>query len=49
MAVVVLVWQGPWGKGVMQQHPTLRRVLRRFLNSKCLLEGFLEGACKGFQ
>ena len=34
-------------KGVMQ--PTLlRRVLRRFSNSKCFLEGFLEGACKGF-
>ena len=27
----------------------LRRVLRRFFNSKCFLEGFLEGACKGFQ
>ena len=27
----------------------LRRVLRRFSNSKCFLEGFLEGACKGFQ
>ena len=26
----------------------LRRVLRRFSNSKCFLEGFLEGACKGF-
>ena len=26
-----------------------RRVLRRFSNSKCFLEGFLEGACKGFQ
>ena len=25
----------------------LRRVLRRFFNSKCFLEGFLEGACKG--
>ena len=36
-------------KGVMQQHATLRRVLRRFSNSKCFLEGFLEGACKGFQ
>ena len=31
----------------MQQHATLRRVLRRFSNSKCFLEGFLEGACKG--
>ena len=27
----------------------LRRVLRRFFNSKCFLEGFLEGSCKGFQ
>ena len=27
----------------------LRRVLRRFSNSKCFLEGFLEGTCKGFQ
>ena len=27
----------------------LRRVLRRFSNSKCFLEGFLEGACKEFQ
>ena len=27
----------------------LRRVLRRFSSSKCFLEGFLEGACKGFQ
>ena len=27
----------------------LRRVLRRFSNSTCFLEGFLEGACKGFQ
>ena len=35
-------------KGVMQQHATLGRVLRRFSNSKCFLEGFLEGACKGF-
>ena len=26
----------------------LRRVLRRFSNNKCFLEGFLEGACKGF-
>ena len=26
----------------------LRRVLRRFSNSKCFLEGFLEGACKVF-
>ena len=26
----------------------LRRVLGRFSNSKCFLEGFLEGACKGF-
>ena len=31
-------------KGVMQQHATLRRVLRRFSNSKCFLEGFLGGA-----
>ena len=23
-------------------------ILRRFSNSKCFLEGFLEGACKGF-
>ena len=36
-------------KGVMEQHATLRRVLRRFSSSKCFLEGFLEGACKGFQ
>ena len=35
-------------KGVMQPHATLRRVLRRFSNSKCFLEGFFEGACKGF-
>ena len=34
-------------KGVMQPHATLRRVLRRFFNSKCFLEGFLESACKG--
>ena len=27
----------------------LRRVLRRFSNNKCFLEGFLEGACEGFQ
>ena len=27
----------------------LRRVLRRLSNSKCFLEGFLEGAFKGFQ
>ena len=27
----------------------LRRVLRRFSNSKCFLEWFLEGACKDFQ
>ena len=26
----------------------LRRVVRRFFNSKCFLGGFLEGACKGF-
>ena len=26
----------------------LRRVLRRLSKSKCFLEGFLEGACKGF-
>ena len=26
-----------------------RKVLRRFSNSKCFLEGFFEGACKGFQ
>ena len=26
----------------------LRRVLRRFSNSKCFLEGFLEGALQGF-
>ena len=26
----------------------LKRVLRRLSNSKCFLEGFLEGACKGF-
>ena len=30
----------------MQQHATLRRVLRRFSNSKCFLEGFLEGATR---
>ena len=36
-------------KGVMQQHATLRRVLRRFSNSKCFLEGFLDGTYKGFQ
>ena len=34
---------------VMQPHASFRRVLRRFSNSKCFLEGFLEGACKGFQ
>ena len=28
----------------MQPHATLRRVLRRFFNSKCFLEGFLEKA-----
>ena len=27
----------------------LRRVLRRFFKSKCFLEGFLEGTCRGFQ
>ena len=36
-------------KGVMQQHAILRRVLTSSSNSKCFLEGFLEGACKGFQ
>ena len=30
-------------KGLMQQHATLRKVLRRFSNSKRFLEGFLEG------
>ena len=35
-------------KGVMQPHATLRRVLRRLSNSKCFLEGFLEGACEVF-
>ena len=33
----------------MQPHATLRRVLGRFSDNKCFLEGFLEGACKGFQ
>ena len=32
----------------MQPHAALRRVLRRFSNNKCFLEGFLEGTCKGF-
>ena len=32
----------PHTKGVMQQHATLRRVLRRLSNNKCFLEGFLE-------
>ena len=27
----------------------LRRLLRRFFTSRCFLEGFLEGTCKGFQ
>ena len=36
-------------KGVMQQHATLRRALRRFSNSNCFLEGFLKGACRCFQ
>ena len=27
----------------------LRRLLRRFSNTKCFLEGFSEGACMGFQ
>ena len=36
-------------KGAMQQHATLRRVLRRFSSNKCFLEGFLEGACEGLQ
>ena len=27
----------------------LRRVLRRFFNNKCFLEGFSEGSCKGFK
>ena len=27
-------------KGVMQQHATLRRVLRRFFKGRCFLEGF---------
>ena len=27
----------------------LRRVLKRLSNSKCFLEGFVEGVCKGFQ
>ena len=31
-------------KGLMQPHVLLRRVLRRFSNSKCFLEGFLECA-----
>ena len=36
-------------KGVMQQQATLRRALIRFFKARCFLEGFLEGACKGFQ
>ena len=36
-------------RGVVQQHATLRRVLRMCFTSKCFLEGFLEGACEGFQ
>ena len=36
-------------KGVMQQHATPRRVLRRFFKNKCFSEGFLKGACKGSQ
>ena len=38
-------------KGVMACNNTrlLEGDLRRFSNSKCFLEGFLEGACKGFQ
>ena len=35
-------------KGVSNR-TLLRKVLRRFFNSKCFLEGFLEGACKGSQ
>ena len=27
----------------------LRIVLGKFSNSKCFLEGFLEGTCRGFQ
>ena len=27
----------------------LRRVLRGLFKNKCFLEGFLEGACMGFQ
>ena len=40
---------------VPQSHPFTKppfylpvRVLRRFSNNKCFLEGFLEGACEGF-
>ena len=29
--------------------PDLTRVHRKFFSSKCFLEGFLEGACKGLQ
>ena len=35
----------PWGSC---NSTLLRRVLRRFFNSKCFLEGFSEGTCKGY-
>ena len=42
------VWLGRAPRGSCNR-TLLRRVLRRLSNSKCFLEGFLEGACKGFQ
>ena len=48
-------WQNPRSQNVgctprgSCNDALLRRVLRRSSNSKCFLEGFLEGACEGFQ
>ena len=41
-----LLWIGCTPRGSCNR-TLLARLLRRFSNSKCLLEGFLEGACKG--
>ena len=46
----LIVVLGCTPRGSFNNHATLRRVLRRFSNSKFFLEGFLEGACfLGFQ
>ena len=40
-------WYRVHTNGVMQQHATLRRVLRRFFKVRAFLEGFLEGVGTG--